>query len=65
MNKMKRVLGIQEVSRRPCLNHIPLKCGRYFKYVKAIVGCDDYKKNRRNLNNKLKSECKSWRKKIT
>ena len=38
VNKMRRVLGIQEVSRRPQLEDIPAKCGRCFKCVKAIVG---------------------------
>ena len=54
---MRRVLGIQEVSRRPQLEDIQAKCGRCFKCVEAIVWCDDYKKARKKLNTKLKSKC--------
>ena len=42
---MRRVLGIQEVPRRPKEEDIPAKCGQCFKCVKAVVGCDVYKKN--------------------
>ena len=55
VNKMRRGLGIQDVSKRHQLEDIPAKCGRCFKYVEAIIGCDDYKKARKELNNKLKS----------
>ena len=48
---MRCVLGIQEEE------DIPAKCGRCFKCVRAIVGCDDYKKARKKLKNKLKSKC--------
>ena len=44
VNEMRRVLGIQKVSRRPKFDDIPTKCGRCFKCVEAVVGCDDYKK---------------------
>lgn len=54
VNKMRRVLAIQEVSRRPRLEDIPAKCGRCFKFVKAIAGYNDYKKGREKLNNKSK-----------
>ena len=57
VNKFRRVLGIQDVPRRPQLQVIPAKCDRCFKCVEAIVGCDDYKKARKKLNNKLKSKC--------
>ena len=54
-NKMRRVLGIQEVPRRPKEEDIPAKCGQCFKFVKAVVGCDVYKKTRKKTINKLKS----------
>ena len=57
VNKTRRVLAIQEVSRRPRLEDIPAKCGRCFKFVKVIAGSNDYKKGREKLNNKLKSKC--------
>ena len=53
---MRRVLGIQEVPRRPKEEDIPAKCGQCFKCVKAVAGCDVYKKARKK-NNKLKSKC--------
>ena len=55
-NKMRRVLDIQEVPRRPKEEDIPAKCGQCFKCVKAVAGCDVYKKARKK-NNKLKSKC--------
>ena len=53
VNKFRRVLGIQDVSRRPQSEVIPAKCGRCFKCVEAIAWCDDYKKARKKLSNKM------------
>ena len=47
---MRRVLGIQEIPRRPKEEDIPAKCGQCFKCVKAVVGCDVYKKARKKNN---------------
>ena len=57
INKMRKVLGIQEVSRRPPMENAVVKCGCCCKYVEGIVGSADYKKDREKLNNKIKSKC--------
>ena len=57
MNKLLLILGNREVSRRPLLDDVLAKCGRCLKCVKAIVGCNDYKKARKFKGRKNKNFC--------
>ena len=57
VNKLLLILGNREVSRRPLLDDAPAKCGRCLKCVKAIVGCNDYKKARKFKGRKYKNFC--------
>ena len=57
LNKMRRVLNIQEVNHRPQIENQRTKSGRCFKCVNEIVGTAYYKSKSEKLNNKLKSKC--------
>ena len=57
LNKMRRVLNIQEVNHRPQIENQRTKSGRCFKCVNEIVGTAYCKSKSEKLNNKLKSKC--------
>ena len=58
INKMQRVHGIKEVSRKPEVENAQTKSGRCFKCVEGIAGTSTYMIERENLNNKLKFKCR-------
>ena len=51
INKVRRVLGINEVSTRHQLENFNPTSGKRFKYVEAIVGKKSYKAEREKLYN--------------
>ena len=59
LQKVKRVLGLPEVNRRPLpdLETAVTSIGRCHKCVQSIVGTKTYKKDHEKLNNKLKTNC--------
>ena len=62
INKIRRVLGINEVSARHQPENFNPTSGRCFKCVEAIVGKQYYKTEREKLKNKLKTKCSKWQK---
>ena len=54
LNKMRRVLNIQEVNHHPQIENQRAKS--FFKCVNEIVGTTDYKNKGEKLNDKLKSK---------
>ena len=62
INKIKRVLRINEVSARPQPEDFNPTSGRCFKCVEAIVRKKSYKAEREKLNNKLKTKCSKCQK---
>ena len=58
INKMRRVLGVKEVSRKPDVENAQTKSGWCFKCVEGIVGTSRYKIERQKMNNKLKFKCR-------
>ena len=57
LQKMRRVLGIQEVNRGTTPTSEAKKQGRCGKCVEELVGTANYKTGRYDLNNKLKGKC--------
>ena len=62
INKIRRVLEINEVLARPQLENFNPTSGRCFKCVEAIVGKKSYEVERDKLNNNLKTKCSKCQK---
>ena len=58
INKMQRVPGIKEASRKPEVENAQTKSDRCFKCVEGIAGTSTYMIERENLNNNLKFKCR-------
>ena len=59
LQKVRRVLGLPEVNRRPLPDPetAPTSTGRCYKCVESIVGTKTYKTDPEKMNNKLKAKC--------
>ena len=62
INKIRCVLGINEVSAHPKPENFNPTSVRCFKCVEAIVGKISYKAEEEKLNNKLKTKCSKCQK---
>ena len=62
INKIRRVLEINEVSARPKPENFNPTSGRCFKCVETIVGKKSYNAEKKKLNNKLTIKCSKCQK---
>ena len=62
INKIRCVLGFNEVSAHPQLENFNSASSKCFKCVEAIIGKKSYKAEREKLNNKLKTICSKCQK---
>ena len=56
LQKIQELLHLPQVNRRPTSDEQATQ-GRCHKFVEEIVGTENYKVDRKKLNNKLKSKC--------